>query len=85
MNKKTKETLINIGSGKDRKIVDFAKFVMKMLNYKGQIKFDKTKPNGVPRKLLDTTLAKKYGWKAKTDLKTGFWKTYNSFTNQKSN
>ena len=60
MNKKTKDTLINIGFGKDKKIIDYAKFVMKMLNYKVQIKFDKTKPNGVPRKLLDTTLAKKY-------------------------
>ena len=82
LNKKTKETLINIGTGKDRKIIDFAKFIMKMLNYKVKIKFDKTKPNGVPRKLLDTSLAKKYGWKAKTDLETGFWKTYHSYINK---
>ena len=81
LNKKTKKTLINIGTGKDKKIIDYAKFIMKMLNYKGQIKFDKTMPNGVPRKLLDVSLANKYGWKAKIDLKSGFWKTYNNFMN----
>ena len=79
LNKKTKETLINIGTGKDQKIIDYAKFVMKELNYKVKIKFDKSKPNGVPQKLLDISLAKKYGWRPKTDLKTGFWKTYHSF------
>ena len=81
LNKKTKETLINIGTGKDKKIIDYAKFIMKMLDYRVKIKFDKSKPNGVPRKLLDTSLAKKYGWKSKTDLKTGFWKTYHSYIN----
>tara|TARA_B110000027_G_C16118389_1_gene301430 strand:+ start:1056 stop:1994 length:939 start_codon:yes stop_codon:yes gene_type:complete len=81
LNKKTKKTLINIGTGKDKKVIDYARFIMKMLNYKVKIKFDKTKPNGVPRKLLDVSLAKKYGWKAKTDLETGFWKTYQNFMN----
>jgi GDP-L-fucose synthase len=81
LNKKTKKTLINIGTGKDKKVVDYARFIMKMLSYKAQIKFDRTKPNGVPRKLLDVSLAKKYGWKAKTDLETGFWKTYQNFIN----
>ena len=76
LNKKTKETLINIGTGKDKRIIDYAKFVMNKLNYKVKIKFDRSKPNGVPRKLLDVALAKKYGWVAKTDLDKGFWKTY---------
>ena len=79
LNKKTKEAIINIGTGRDKKIIDYAKFIMKMLDYKVKIKFDNTKPNGVPRKLLDVSLAKKYGWKAKIDLETGFWKTYYSF------
>ncbi len=79
LNKKTKEAIINIGTGRDKKIIDYAKFIMKMLDYKVKIKFDNTKPNGVPRKLLDISLAKKYGWKAKIDLETGFWKTYYSF------
>lgn len=76
LNKKTNETLINIGTGKDKRIIDYAKFVMNKLNYKVKIKFDRSKPNGVPRKLLDVSLAKKYGWEAKTDLDKGFWKTY---------
>jgi GDP-L-fucose synthase len=79
LNKNTKETLINIGTGKDKRIVEYAKFIMKKLNYECQIKFDKTKPNGAPRKVLDISLAKKYGWKATTNLETGFWKTYNSY------
>ena len=58
---------------------------MKMLNYTVKIRFDKSKPNGVPQKLLDTSLAKKYGWKAKTDLETGFLKTYHSFIKNISN
>ena len=85
LNKKTKDSLINIGTGKDQKIIDYAKFIMKMLNYTVKIRFDKSKPNGVPQKLLDTSLAKKYGWKAKTDLETGFWKTYHSFIKNISN
>lgn len=80
LNKKTKETLINVGTGKDMRITDYAKFVMEMLNYNCKIKFDNSKPNGVPQKLLDVSLAKKYGWKAKTNLKIGFWKTFKNFT-----
>ena len=43
------------------------------------IKYDKTKPNGTPRKVLDITLAKKYGWKAKSNFKNSIIDTYNSF------
>ena len=52
---------------------------MKILNVKANIIFDKTKPDGTPRKLLDISLAKKYGWRAKTTLKNGILKTYASF------
>ena len=55
----TKETLIiNIGFGDDKKIIDYAKFVMKMLNYKVQIKFDKTKQM-FPRKIIRYYFSKK--------------------------
>ena len=63
LKKKTIETLINIGSGQEKTIHDFCKFIMKQINVKLKIKFDKKKPNGTPRKKLDSTLAKKYGWK----------------------
>jgi GDP-L-fucose synthase len=76
LNKKTKESLINIGTGKDIKIEQYAKSIMKFLNIKINIHFDKTKPDGTPRKLLDTTIAKKYGWRPKIGLKDGFFLTY---------
>ena len=76
LNKKTKESLINIGTGKDIKIEEYAKSIMKFLNIKINIHFDKTKPDGTPRKLLDTTIAKKYGWRPKIGLKDGFFLTY---------
>jgi GDP-L-fucose synthase len=76
LNKKTKESLINIGTGKDIKIEQYAKSIMKFLNVKINIHFDKTKPDGTPRKLLDTTIAKKYGWRPKIGLKDGFFLTY---------
>ena len=52
---------------------------MKQMNVKLKIKFDKNKPNGTPRKLLDTSLAKKYGWRSKINLLKGFKLTYNDF------
>ena len=57
MNKKTKNFLINIGTGKDRSIKDYAKFIIKKLDLNVKIKFDKRKPDGVPRKVLDISLA----------------------------
>ena len=79
LNKKFKETFINIGSGKDYTIKWYANFIMKQMGVKLKIKFDKTKPDGMPRKLLDVSLAKKYGWKYKTNLRKGFKITYKDF------
>jgi GDP-L-fucose synthase len=82
LNKKTKESLINIGTGKDLKIEQYAKLIMKFLNIKINIHFDKTKPDGTPRKLLDTTIAKKCGWRPKISLKDGFFLTYEDYLNK---
>ena len=71
--------MINIGSGQEKTITDFSKFVMKKLDIKLKIKFDKTKPNGTPRKILDTSLAKSYGWKSKISLNKGFELTYQDY------
>ena len=70
-NKNTNESLINVGSGVEKTITEFAKFIMKKAKIKIQIKYDKNKPNGTPRKILDSTLALKYGWKAETNLDSG--------------
>ena len=79
LKKKTKTSLINIGSGEERSIHAYAKFIIKKINVNLKIKFDKSKPNGTLRKKLDTKLSKKSGWKAKISLDEGFKKVYNSF------
>ena len=79
LKKKTKHVLINIGSGQEKSILRFCKFLMKQFKINLKIKFDKTKPNGTPRKILDTSLARSYGWRSKFDLIKGFELTYNDF------
>ena len=81
MKKKIKEPLINIGSGKDFTIKDYAKILLKIINpgKKVKILFDKTKPNGTLRKVLNVNLAKKYGWKAKTDIEKAIRITYQDY------
>ena len=76
MKKNTKDFLINIGTGREKTIREYANFIVKKLNLKVKIKFDKSKPDGVPRKVLDISLAKKYGWKPKISLDQGFDITY---------
>ena len=85
MNKKIKESVINIGTGKDYTIKDYAKQILKIIipNKKIKITYDLSKPNGTPRKVLDVSLAKRYGWKSKTNLKDAILKTYNSYLNSK--
>ena len=82
INKKTKYTLINIGTGKDMSIKQYANFMIKKLNLKVKLKFNKSKPDGMYRKLLDVSRAKKLGWVAKTTLSKGFDITYNDLLNK---
>ena len=79
LKKKIKEPIINIGNGSDMTIKAYVQFIIKKLRMNVKIKFDKTKPDGMPRKLLDVSLAKKYGWRAKTSLSDGFDKTIKDF------
>tara|TARA_B100001057_G_scaffold501259_1_gene622779 strand:+ start:12974 stop:13912 length:939 start_codon:yes stop_codon:yes gene_type:complete len=81
MKKKIKETILNIGTGKDYSIKEYAKILLKIIypEKKVTIKFDKTKPNGTPRKILDVSLAKKYGWKARTNIRKAIRITYEDF------
>ena len=67
---------INVGSGEELTILEIAQSVSKAVGFEGVIKFDKTKPNGTPRKLLDTNFLKNLGWKAQIDLKDGLASTY---------
>jgi len=81
MKKKTKHSIINIGSGKDYTIEYYARLFAKVIlkNNNILIKYDKSKPNGTPRKVMDISLAKKYGWFAKKSLNESISDTYNSF------
>ena len=70
--KKTKESLINVGTGFDMSILNYAKFILKKMNLKCKIVLDKSKSDGTPRKIIDSSIAKRYGWFPKIDLNTGF-------------
>jgi len=84
MNKKTKHSLINIGSGEEKTIKQYADFVVKKINSKLKIKFDQNRSmDGTPRKILDCSLARSYGWKPKFSLEKGFMITYNDFVRKK--
>ena len=79
LKKRTKHSLINIGSGEEKTIKNYALFIMKKLGVKLKIKYDNKKPNGTPRKKIDCKLANAYGWNSKFDLDKGFNITYKDF------
>jgi GDP-L-fucose synthase len=81
MNKKTKHSIINVGTGRDYSIKFYATLMKKIIlpNKKIFIKYDLSKPNGTLRKILDVSLAKKYGWKSQINLKESIIKTYQSY------
>ena len=71
--------LINIGSGKEISIYDLACLIKEIMNFSGEIIFDSSKPDGNPRKLLDSSLINSYGWESKVDLEEGLEITYKWF------
>jgi GDP-L-fucose synthase len=75
MNKKTKHSVINIGSGRDYTINHYVKTILNLTKKHAKVIYDKSKPTGTPRKLLDSNIAKSYGWKSKISLKNGLLKT----------
>ncbi len=79
MNKKIKEPFLNIGTGNSHSIRWYANFLMKKIGVNLKIKYDKRKPDGMPKKCLDISLAKKYGWSPKSNFDKGFDITYKDF------
>ena len=71
--------MINIGTGKDITIKEFAACVADIVGYEGEIAFDSTRPDGVPQKLLDVSKLGKLGWRAKTPLRDGLRHAYRDF------
>ncbi|MDC3049989.1 GDP-L-fucose synthase [Candidatus Pelagibacter sp.] len=83
LKKKTNKDIINIGSGIEKSILDYANFIMDHLKVRFKIIHIKKNFNGTPRKLLDSSLAKQYGWKSKISLEQGLSETINDFLKKK--
>jgi GDP-L-fucose synthase len=69
--------LVNIGVGEDISIKDLALLVKKIVDYPGELRFDTSKPDGTPRKLMDVSKLHSFGWKHKIELKNGISIVYN--------
>ncbi len=71
--------IINVGVGKDITIADLAALIKEVVGYRGEIVFDTSKPDGTPRKLVDTKKINKLGWEASISLEEGVAQTYEWF------
>ncbi|MGB0402749.1 MAG: GDP-L-fucose synthase [Salibacteraceae bacterium] len=70
------EDWLNIGTGTDVSIKELALTIKEVVGYEGELKFDATKPDGTPRKLMDVSKVNALGWKHKIDLRTGIESVY---------
>ena len=70
-------SLINVGTGRDITIREMAEIMKDVVNFKGKLTFNTSKPDGTPRKLINVSRLSKMGWKYSIDLKEGLTKTYN--------
>jgi GDP-L-fucose synthase len=78
------DQLVNIGTGEDITIAEFARVVAETVGYKGKIEYDTSKPDGTPRKLLDVGRLSKLGWRATTPLKDGIKLAYRAFLKERA-
>ena len=76
---KPMQSHINVGSGYDVTIADLALFIAQTVGYTGQLTYDACKPDGTPRKLLDSSLINTLGWKAQINLQQGLAAAYQDF------
>jgi GDP-L-fucose synthase len=73
------EQFLNVGTGKEVSIREFAELVAEIVGYRGQLAFDTSRPDGTPRKLLDVTRLTALGWQARTPLREGLQAAYADF------
>ena len=78
------QELVNIGTGEDITIAEFARVVAAVVGYNGEISFDLSRPDGTPRKLLDIGRLSKLGWRASTSLKDGINLAYQAYLVEKA-
>jgi GDP-L-fucose synthase len=76
------DELVNIGTGEDVTIAEFARMVAGVVGYTGAIGFDPSRPDGTPRKLLDVSRLAKLGWRARTSLEDGLKLAYRAFLSE---
>ena len=81
MNRYSGNETVNAGTGKELSIKELTELVAEVTGYEGEIRWDTSKPNGTPRKLLDVSKAEKLGWKYRTELKDGIRLAYEDFLN----
>lgn len=72
-------TLINVGTGSDLTIRELAELIMEVVGFRGRIEFDRSMPDGTPRKLLDVTRIRALGWQPKVSLHEGIQRTYEAY------
>jgi GDP-L-fucose synthase len=70
---------LNVGTGEDMTIAEFARMIADVVGYRGEIRFDPSRPDGAPRKLLDVSRINALGWRAKTPLREGLKAMYADF------
>lgn len=83
MKKQEFKDIINIGSGEEVTISELAETICHVVGFTGSIVYDASKPDGTPRKLLDTSKMKQWGWKSQISLAEGVQQTYQWFLNEK--
>ena len=76
MNNYNEKGLVNVGWGADVTILELALLIKKIVGYEGELKFDSSKPDGTPQKLMDVSKLNKLGWKASINLEDGITKVY---------
>ena len=84
MNHYSGNETINLGSGKEISIKELTELAAKVVGYKGTIKWDTSKPDGMPRKLLDVSRLESLGWKYHTELEEGIVLAYDDFLNNET-
>ena len=78
----SEENFINVGYGSDVTIRELAEIIRTIVGYSGSIRWDASRPDGTPRKLMDSSRMLALGWKPQIDLETGIRRVYDDFVKQ---
>jgi GDP-L-fucose synthase len=78
----TEHSLVNVGVGQDISIQELAELIREVVGFEGQIRFDASKPDGTPRKLLDVTRLFAMGWRPRIKFRSGIASTYDWYAKQ---